>query len=424
MTHSTRKPGTAPTSPSVLVLDDEPFMLKLLAHMLRREGFEQVHCHDNGVTALAWLDAASPPPALVFLDINMPGMDGIEFVRHLARRRFAGMLVLVSGEDDLMLQSTERLARAHQLRTCPPLRKPPKPEALRATLARWSDAAAVTTGAKAKHYDAAAVRAAIAQGELFNLYQPQVSPITGQLIGVEALVRWQHPVDGLVFPDQFIPVAETHGLMPELTLAVLRAALAQTRRWMDDGLALRVAVNVSMADLATLQLADVVITETAAHGVPPQQLQLEITESRLMQQLAPVLDQLIRLRLKRFRLSIDDFGSGHSSLVQLRDLPFDELKIDRSFTHQAWREPRLKAIFEGSLAIARMLGMDVVAEGVEDADDWRFLLASGCPVAQGYFIARPMPGAALADWARQWPQRLWQEALLPKPAALAPLNGP
>lgn len=155
------------------------------------------------------------------------------------------------------------------------------------------------------------------------------------------------------------------------------------------------------------------IAKTSEVGVPPQYIQIEITESRLMRSVTSVLDQLIRLRLKRFRLSIDDLGQGHSSLAQLRDLPFDELKIDRSFTHNAAHDTRLRAIFEASLNLGRMLGMDVVAEGVEDRDDWDFLVEKGVNIAQGYFIGRPMPAHALQSWLHEWEARLWQDGLLP-----------
>lgn len=399
----------------VLVLDDEPFMLKLLSHMLRRQGCEQVTCHESGAAALAWMDEAGQMPELILLDINMPGMDGVEFVRHLSQRGYSGGLVLVSGEDELLLQSTEKLARAHRLSTMAPLRKPPKPEALAAALMQWAAPAVGRSSGERKSYDAADLRRALDAGELINYYQPKVAVASGALVGVEALVRWQHPVDGLVFPDQFIPVAEASGLIHDLTRQVFRAALAQARDWLVAGLPLRVAVNVSMEDLATLQLADFVIAETAASGVPAQLIQLEITESRLMSELTRVLDELIRLRLKRFRLSVDDFGSGHSSLVQLRDLPFDELKIDRSFTHNASHDARVRAIFEGSLGIGKLLGMEVVAEGVEDSDDWGFLGATGCDIAQGYFIGRPMPGPQLQHWLQEWKARVWQDRLVVRP---------
>jgi len=209
----------------------------------------------------------------------------------------------------------------------------------------------------------------------------------------------------MVYPDQFIGVAEAHGLIDDLTRVVLRNALAQARAWRDAGLALRVAVNLSMDNLSTPSFADFVAEQAAETGVAPADMVLEVTESRLMADLRAPLEIMTRLRLKRFRLSIDDFGTGHSSLVQLRDMPFDELKIDRSFVHRAHADMTLRAIFEASVKLARQLDMEIVAEGVEDRDDWDFLRHAQCDLAQGYFIARPMPAADLPGWMETWEGR-------------------
>jgi EAL domain-containing protein (putative c-di-GMP-specific phosphodiesterase class I) len=223
---------------------------------------------------------------------------------------------------------------------------------------------------------------------------------------VEALVRWQHPKDDLVFPDQFITTAEEHGLIDELTRVVLTAALQQARIWQDAGLHLRVAVNVSMDNISSLEFPDFVARTAAKAGVPLTNLVLEVTESRLMKNPLAALDILTRLRLKHISLSIDDFGTGHSSLAQLRDIPFDELKVDRGFVHGAWRDSSLRAIFEANLGMAQQLGMKTVAEGVEDLEDWDFLCAAGCDLAQGYFIARPMPAEEIMGWLPTWESRL------------------
>jgi len=143
--------------------------------------------------------------------------------------------------------------------------------------------------------------------------------------------------------------------------------------------------------------------------VPPQRVMLEVTESQLMRDLRAPLEILTRLRLKRFLLSIDDFGTGHSSLAQLRDIPFDELKIDQSFVHGAWANDTLRALFDSSLGLAKQLGMDTVAEGVEDRADWDFLRKTECHLAQGYFIAKPMPAADLPDWIASWKIRMREE---------------
>jgi EAL domain-containing protein (putative c-di-GMP-specific phosphodiesterase class I) len=184
--------------------------------------------------------------------------------------------------------------------------------------------------------------------------------------------------------------------------------LRQARIWQDAGLHLCVAVNVSMDNLISLEFPDFVAQAVRQAGVPPTSLLLEVTESRLMKDPLAALDILTRLRLKHISLSIDDFGTGHSSLAQLRDIPFDELKVDRGFVHGAGRDPSLRALFEASLGMARQLGMKTVAEGVEDREDWDFLRLAGCDTAQGYFIARPMPGEELPCWIDDWDDRYRQ----------------
>jgi EAL domain-containing protein (putative c-di-GMP-specific phosphodiesterase class I) len=181
--------------------------------------------------------------------------------------------------------------------------------------------------------------------------------------------------------------------------------LRQARLWQDAGLRLHLAVNVSMDNLAALEFPDFVAHEADAAGVAASSLVLEVTESRLMKNPLAALDILTRLRLKRIRLSIDDFGTGHSSLAQLRDIPFDELKVDHGFVHGACKDASLKAIVEASLGMARQLGMQTVAEGVEDQADWDFLHSAGCDLAQGYFVARPMPAADLPGWIARWEHR-------------------
>lgn len=390
----------------ILMLDDESFMRKLLGRVLANLGFTQVISCDGGRAALAWFDSPDGPPHLILLDLNMPKMDGLEFVRHLAERGYTGSLILISGEDERMLQTTVKLVRAHKISVLGHLHKPVKPEALSALLEQWTPPTSGSPRSAKKIYAADEVRAAIHNGELVNYYQPKVVVATGKVVGVETLVRWRHPQDGMVFPDQFIGVAEAHGLIDDLTQAVLTLALAQAKVWQDAGLALRVAVNVSMDNLASLDFPDSVAALAAQAGVPPQQVVLEVTESRLMRDLRAPLEILTRLRLKRFRLSIDDFGTGHSSLAQLRNIPFDELKIDQGFVHGAWADATLRAMYDASLGLARQLDMAVVAEGVEDWNDWDLLHRTGCDLAQGYFIARPMPAADLPGWMEDWQARV------------------
>jgi len=389
----------------ILVLDDEPFMLKLLARMLTNLGYVAVSTCNNGRDALQLVSSTAGAPGLILLDINMPQMDGVEFVRHLVEHHYRGSLILVSGEDERILQSVEKLVRAHKITVLGHLSKPVTPERLSKLIELCVPPSDGIIKATKKIYDQSELAAAIANGELVNYYQPKVTVATAEVVGLETLVRWQHPKDGLVFPDQFIGSAEQYGLIDDLTRSVLSQALPQARAWQDAGLSLRLAVNLSMDNLVSLSFLDYVVNLTNEAGVSPQQLVLEVTESRLMQDQRVSLEILTRLRLKRFRLSIDDFGTGNSSLAQLRDIPFDELKIDQSFVHGAWCNDTQRAMFDASVGLARQLVMETVAEGVEDRADWNFLRQHHCDIAQGYFIARPMPAEDFPLWLADWEQR-------------------
>lgn len=393
------------TSIRILVLDDESFMLKLLGQTLAGLGYTSVTLCDNGRAALELVDSPESCPDLIMLDINMPEMDGVEFVRNLVGHQYLGALILVSGEDERVLQSVEKLVRAHKITGLGHLGKPVTPDELEAMIKKWVPPSKVVIRGTEKVYSASGLRAAIASGELINYYQPKVSVATGEVIGVETLVRWRHPTDGMIFPDQFIGIAEQHGLIDDLTRVVLSGALAQARLWQDARLTLRVAVNFSMDNLVTLNFLDDVAELTTKAGVPPQEMVLEVTESRLMHDQRVPLEILTRLHLKRFRLSIDDFGTGNSSLAQLRDIPFDELKIDQSFVHGAWANDTQRAMFDASLGLAKQLNMESVAEGVEDRADWDFLRQQGCDLAQGYFIAKPMLAEDLPAWLVDWEAR-------------------
>lgn len=386
----------------ILLVDDEPFALKLLTRQLKNLGFGDVMACERATDALIAISRGADAFDLIFCDLQMPEMDGVEFVRQLARMKFSGNLVLISGEDERILQTAEKLTKAHRLNVLGALNKPVAPEQLQQVLAYHPPRDTLPFRAARRTYGPDALRRAITEGQLVNFYQPKVDLASGALMGVETLVRWHHPTDGLVFPDEFIPMAEKHGLIDELTRVVLIDALRQTRSWREAGMELLVAVNVSMDSLSSLEFPDVVASLAAEAGVPPERLVLEVTESQLMKNPLASLDILTRLRLKRISLSIDDFGTGHSSLAQLRDIPFDELKVDRGFVHGVYHDSSLRAILEASIGMARQLGMKTVAEGVEDREDWEFLRAAGCDQAQGYFIAPPMQAETLGKWNSEW----------------------
>jgi len=388
----------------IMLLDDDPLMLRLLTRMLNNLGCTQVVACSKGEEALQQLGGPAAAPDLILLDINMPEMDGIEFIRRLADCRYTGYLVMISGESGRVFDSVARLIEAHQLKALGHLHKPVQPDQLAELLRQLKPNAGVGVPQRAAgpRYSAEEIRAAIAGGQLVNHYHPKVSLASGEFVGAECLVRWQHPRNGLVYPDQFIGLATELGLIGELTRAVLDAALRQTRCWRQEGLHVPVAINITMDDLAALDFPDMLQQLASAAAVEPPQIILEVTESQMLQSLRTVLDVLSRLQLKRFRLAIDDFGTGHSSLTQLRDLPFDELKIDRGFVHGATGDTTRRAICVASIRMAHQLRMQVVAEGIEDSADWELMRHLGCDIGQGYHIARPMPAASLPGWIKTW----------------------
>jgi EAL domain-containing protein (putative c-di-GMP-specific phosphodiesterase class I) len=239
------------------------------------------------------------------------------------------------------------------------------------------------------------LRLALERDELLLHYQPKADLRSGDIRGVEALVRWQHPEHGLLGPGEFIPLAERTGLIHPLTRSVLDGALDQAARWRRAGSPLSVAVNVSTRCLLDLAFPDQIAGQLAGWEVPPHLLVLEITESAVMADPARALEVLRGLHALGVAIAIDDFGTGYSSMAYLKELPVDELKIDRPFVSQMAASSRDAVIVRSTIDLGHNLGLRVVAEGVETRQAWEALAALGCDLAQGYYLGRPMPAADL-----------------------------
>ncbi|HWU92852.1 MAG TPA: EAL domain-containing protein [Sphingomicrobium sp.] len=255
---------------------------------------------------------------------------------------------------------------------------------------------------------------ALREQQLHMVYQPKVSLRDGALVRVEALVRWDDPELGVVRPSKFVPLAEQHGLIDELTLWGLRTILRQWLDWCSDRLDTCIAFNISALSLQNLDFPDLVERMCRGLGVPTNRLVLELTEGAT-QPLIKLIDTLTRFRIKGIGLAIDDFGTGYSSLMQLRQLPFTEVKIDQSFVRDLARSRDCRLIVQSVAELAHGLGLTATAEGVETIEQLRLIRELGCDVGQGYLIAQPMAPEALAGWKRdfrgRWPSMIADEKL-------------
>ena len=248
------------------------------------------------------------------------------------------------------------------------------------------------------HALAVDLRLAAERDEYWLAYQPKIEIRSGRPVGAEALIRWRHPARGLMPPDLFIPLAERTGLIDDLTFWALRSALADVASWANQGITPAVAVNLSAVSLRSWRIVEGMQTVLGSCGVPAGSVTLEITESILIRDIERARAILAALKGLGFQIAIDDFGAGYSSIGYLRRLPLDEIKIDRSLIRTMLESPRDRAIVKSTIDLGRSLGLQVVAEGVEDAATLALLADLGCPLAQGYHISRPIDAEALRDW--------------------------
>jgi EAL domain-containing protein (putative c-di-GMP-specific phosphodiesterase class I)/ActR/RegA family two-component response regulator len=397
-------PQTSPTPvlqiDAVLIVDDSNVQRLHCAALCREFGVQTVYEASNGREALALLSTLSPPPSVMLVDLEMPTMDGPELLEELQHLGVTIPIIVLSSRERILLDSVLDMGKAMGLRVLAAVQKPLRADTLQGALANLPNAMAERRSTTRMDIDVSTLRDAINNNEMFVHYQPKVDVKTGILRGVEALARWKHPELGMVPPDQFIPLAERHDLIHPLTLQIMNTAMLQTSAWHARGLHISVALNLSPLLLERSDLAREIFSLSQSHGLPAEQIILEVTESSLVSQIGVALGVLARLRIKGFGLSIDDYGTGFSSLQQLARIPFTELKIDRSFVHHAPERESLQVILRSALDLANRLGLVAVAEGVETLEEWRMLQEFGCTMGQGWLIAKAMPAIEIGPWLR------------------------
>lgn len=394
-----------PKALSFLVVEDQEFQRNMLVKMLKHLGAGAIHTASDGAEALEHLRTLDAPVDVIVSDLDMPGMDGMEFIRHIGEDGLGTSLIVASGVERGVLTSVETMASAYGISFLGTIEKPVTPRKLEELLQLNKPA----LGRRPAHDEAAALPIqeivdGLRAGEFEPFFQPKVCIETGEVIGAEALARWRHPRLGIVSPYAFIGALENSGQIDLLMRAMLVKAAAFCRDVLHSGHRFVVAVNLSIRSLSDVKIADDITQIVRHQHLDPRHIVLEITESAATTDVGRVLENLARLRIKGFELSIDDYGTGYSSLEQLTRIPFTELKIDQSFVTHAGRYESARVILASSLEMARKLKLRAVAEGVETSANWNLLVDLGCDIAQGYYISRPMSGELFMEWLGAWPK--------------------
>ncbi len=402
------------TSLSFLILEDNLFQRMVAEQTVSSFNVGSIINAQNSEQALQMLDNTGAVD-IVVCDLDIPGMDGIRFIRCLAEQQLARAVIILSDMEAALIRTVQDMAQADGLRvlghTPKPMTRPRLRELLEYFFVSLDNHQPSATSERI--FTEAELEHAINENQFVLYYQPKVLLKSGRMISVEALSRWHHPEVGLVMPIHFIPTMESSGLIAPMTDNMIDLALDQIQQWQEQGRNISVGVNLSPVILSDTDLPDRLVHKTRARHIPPELLNLEITENSLMQNAALCLETLARLKLYGFALAIDDFGTGYSSMQQLNRIPFSELKIDRSFVANACRDQAHRAIVEANINLAHNLNMQTVAEGVETLEDWQLLHELNCDQAQGFFISKALPTEQFADWEQQWLAR--QPLTVPKP---------
>jgi EAL domain-containing protein (putative c-di-GMP-specific phosphodiesterase class I)/serine/threonine protein kinase len=381
----------------LLIVDDDARVCRLVKRVSEGVGFNTFATDKPTDFPIAYQGFR---PDVIVLDLQMGQSDGVELLRYLADQRAEEAIVLMSGVDQRIIDTAARLGKSLGLNVVNVLHKPIDINVLRTELGPLAEGT-VTLGPGGPLHEKDLERA-ILENRISVHYQPKIALKSGRVTGVEALVRWRQDSDELIPPDRFIPLAEKTGLIDALTQRVLETSLADARTWSEKWPELTLAVNLSPSMLSNLELPDRIASIVRSYELDPGRLILEVTESGAMNNPDETMEILARLRLKGVQLSIDDFGAGHSSLLQLYRLPYGELKIERSFVIDALDSQEAATIIHATIELGHRLGLKVVAGGIEDKLTAEWLAQLQCDVGQGNFFSAPLPSVEFLAWMDGW----------------------
>jgi EAL domain-containing protein (putative c-di-GMP-specific phosphodiesterase class I)/AmiR/NasT family two-component response regulator len=383
-----------------LIVDDDADQRYLVVRTLNRMGMANVVEASSGRGALEVLAQVDKPVDVVISDLQMPDIDGMELIRRIGEKALPVSVILMSALDDVLLGSAATMTQAYGVRIIGTIGKPVTRDKLFAVLRQHVPQHAVVDSLldKAFPVEAQQVLAGIAAGQFESFFQPKVELATGRVVGAEALARWRHPAYGLLGPETFLPPLARAGYLDELSWIMLALGALEAGRWRSAGLHVSVSVNASATSFADPNYADAVTQIVSGQGLQPGGMILELTESEAIRNVAAALENLTRLRMNDFGLAIDDYGVGYSSMQELSRMPFTEVKIDRSFVMAAATSEKHRMMIAHTVEVARLLGLQTVAEGVETRPEMDLLERLGCDMIQGFLVAEPMDGEELLRW--------------------------
>lgn len=383
---------------NLLIIEPETFQLNWLQELCR-PFVKQTHRVFDGESAFEFISRQGMPDALI-CDLNMSGMDGVTFLRHLAEHERPAPVLLLSAASQDILHSVVKMASMHGVTIVGALKKPASRQQVSYCLQRFFAQRENRLPRVLSCYQPAQSEliAALDRREFHAYFQPQLCTSSGTLKGVEALARWLHPEFGILLPHTFIEPMTRYGLLSELSRQLLEQAVVEGRRWQELGIDLTVSVNVSPSALFEPGFAERVFDLLARYQLPGHRLCIEITEKENYADLSSLLETAARLRLQGIKLSIDDFGTGHASLLHLVQSPVSELKIDRVFVANMLDDLRYRSAIEACVSMARHLRIRTVAEGVETQEQARLLTRLGCDALQGFYFSPAMRSDAFVRW--------------------------
>lgn len=338
---------------------------------------------------------------MIILDLHLEDSDGIEILHHLNEINYPGHIILCSGLDSRLINASDAIARQLGLKMLPAIQKPIKIRELKNILENyWSCDPDISCES---------IHRGIDLNQFTIHYQPKMKISTLDVIGLEALIRWNYNDELLLYPDAFIPIAEHSHAIDTLTEWLIDQVLQDIQEWRKKGFDLSVAINIPANFLVNPNIPQILTSKIQTYGTPLSAITFEITETGVMALPNITKDIISRLRIRGVSFSIDDFGTGYSSLISLHNIPFNELKIDKIFIMNLHEDEDAQKIVNAAINLAHNLGMTVVAEGVENRQSLNVLRDLGCDIAQGYLIAKPMPKEELTAWLENQEYQAWKD---------------